>query len=166
MSKYFLELYEPSDFCGFSSPLIVYQSTFEQEEISEETPRKVPGGTPEETPQETSEDAAEEFPNEIRKTKIKKTPRKSLERKISDVVNAVYNQRRYYYDQKQQGNHIRLKDAAIYAGMNKKSLDDYLYVIKQAHGYKYDFHSNRNKGFGAVRQFVHMKNSEKKANGK
>eukprot|EP00330_Aristerostoma_sp_ATCC50986_P004665 CAMPEP_0114588146 /NCGR_PEP_ID=MMETSP0125-20121206/10922_1 /TAXON_ID=485358 ORGANISM="Aristerostoma sp., Strain ATCC 50986" /NCGR_SAMPLE_ID=MMETSP0125 /ASSEMBLY_ACC=CAM_ASM_000245 /LENGTH=74 /DNA_ID=CAMNT_0001784397 /DNA_START=855 /DNA_END=1079 /DNA_ORIENTATION=+ len=56
---------------------------------------------------------------------------------------------------------MTLQEAAEKIGIAKKTLDDYMMVIKQAKALNFDFQNNRDQRFGMVRSFVKKAKQDK-----
>ena len=55
-----------------------------------------------------------------------------------------------------------LEDAAKKVNITKKSLDDYLLMIRLGRKYKFDFKNNQKEKFGTLRKFVRIAKSKSK----
>jgi hypothetical protein len=84
--------------------------------------------------------------------------RRHKERKISEAIELVLKWRKLYsgYVDTNTGKMVKysLEDAAKKVGVAKKSLDDYLLMIKHAKTYGFDFQAHHDEKFGAIRSFV------------
>jgi len=84
--------------------------------------------------------------------------RRHAERKVGEVM-AILDQWRKYYDgvyDPKTNTYIKtsLAEAAKRMGIPRKSLDDYMLVVKQAKAIGFDFGKNGSEKFGVVRSFV------------
>jgi hypothetical protein len=97
-----------------------------------------------------------EFDKEITNKSERRTRHK--ERKIGEVIDLVLRWRKLYngYVDSETGKLVKmsLEESAKRIGVAKKSLDDYLLMIKHAKNSGFDFQSNHNERFGIIRAFV------------
>lgn len=88
-----------------------------------------------------------------------KKSKRAKEKTICEAIELVRKWRLWYlgkaYDPN-TGEYIKksLEEGAKLAGCAKKSLDDYLLMIKHAKNYGFDFNANKDRGFGDLREFV------------
>jgi len=96
--------------------------------------------------------------NEEQKAKTKTgTEKRTKERKIGEVIDAVAKWRKLYAGTRQPDGTIKklsLEEAAVEVGIAKKTLDDYLLQIRAGYKYKFDFNLHRDSKVGTLRAFV------------
>jgi len=83
-------------------------------------------------------------------------PKRSAERKLSQVIKAVAKWRRLFKGVPQEDGTMAkysLEDAAKKVGISKKSLDDYLLQIRYGKKFNFDFQKHKNQGIGILRAF-------------
>jgi len=90
---------------------------------------------------------------------IEQTPRlkRIRERRVQDVVRSVAIWRRLYNGVMREGDVLiryTLEDAAKKIGISKKTLDDYLYLIRLGRLYKFDFKECKNSKVGVLRKHI------------
>ena len=94
----------------------------------------------------------------------KKRPK---ERHILDVLNMVKEWRRLYDGYYQENGNffqVPLDTAAQIVGVSKKTLEDYLYQIKSANKYGFDFEKFKFHKIGILRSFVRREKEKEKRN--
>jgi hypothetical protein len=86
--------------------------------------------------------------------------KKHRERKIGEVIDLIYQWRTIHLQEVENrakmGTQFSLENAAMKLGVSKKSLDDYLLMIKHAKSYCFDFQKHHQENFGYLRSFVKM----------
>ena len=95
----------------------------------------------------------------------KKRPK---ERNILDVINRVKEWRKLYQGYyREDGIFVQysLEIAAQLVGISKKTLDDYLYQLKSAKKYGFNFNFHINDKIGVLRSFVRREKEKKKFSG-
>lgn len=82
--------------------------------------------------------------------------RRIKERTINEVIQKVTLWRQLHKGVLNQGKLVRysLADAAVKVGVKKKSLDDYLLLLRQARRYDFPFNKHLGDKIGVVRRFV------------
>lgn len=96
-------------------------------------------------------------------------PKRVRERDISEIVKAVAMWRRLYSGIMKEGGVLvryTLEDAAKKVGMSKKTLDDYLHLIRLGLKFKFAFKDRQNEKVGQLRKFINLAAKKEKADAK
>jgi hypothetical protein len=83
-----------------------------------------------------------------------KAAKRTKERKISEIVEKVYEWRKLHQGGGPGKSGMSLEDAAVVVGISKKSLDDYLSQIRYGKKYGFDFNHHAEDKVGELRRFV------------
>ena len=87
-----------------------------------------------------------------------KKPKRVRERSICEIVKAVAIWRRLYSGIIRNGGDVMIRysldDAARKVGMSKKTLDDYLHLLRLGRKYNFPFKARQNDKTGQLRKFI------------
>lgn len=116
----------------------------------------------------STEDMDEESEEES-ENRTKKRCRRTKERRIGHVIEKVIEWRKLYSgtsDQSRQHQKFSLEDAAKKVRISKKSLDDYMYQIRNGYYTGFNFNEHYNEKVGILRDYVRQQKKSEKKGGK